>query len=698
MVVRRGDPVGAVAAFVSTAGIGGARGAVVPTSLAAIFEAAGARLNVRATPQADGVRVVVRTTDARDVARLAEVLQETVTSATDLTIVKRKLAALGALPSVPDVALVAACEGVLVPPANLSTPTQDELEGWRRAAVVTSRVGFGVVGDAAVEHAPALPTSSDAPYAPEDSPALVTYADAANVSAIDVVWRGDVRLLGVARTVGAPHSPFMAMVAADSGASVRAVTATLSARGACLSMHALLDADAAREGADRAAALIALATRHVRAAALDSTDASISPDALDAAEQAALIALASTHEARLEEPLVVASSRSGASSEALAHALVAATHAWDSRVLDVRAAVERGQPEAWMLIASPCGTAGETDGDAGASAAFAIAVARAVRDRGVAAQPWIASDGVGVLASDRDIRKLADTLARSFIVDPVEGARAAQGQLLDGVHPALAALAQAIASGRPASVLPMGTAYALLRLSDAAIVARAEALRRGPLRIAVISNDSQGEAAATRADQWVAREGSRTCPAQATAQTPKPGTYAVVTEDGSSEAYIAAMVPEGADADAALIAEALDGTGGLLDKAVGDGLARAFGARVLGAAGTRAIVVHLEAPSSALDVAVAQTRALLDRLRQGALGEGDLARARKRMEQARATRLGDPRERLIALFRGDVALSDPPSLDKVRATASAVLHDEQLVIIAARPSAHRAQTSGRQAP
>ena len=288
-----------------------------------------------------------------------------------------------------------------------------------------------------------------------------------------------------------------------------------------------------------------------------------------------------------------------------------------------------------MLVASPCGTAGESDGDAGASAAFAVAAAAAARAHGVAADPWISSDGIGVLASGADEAVLADVLARSFAVDPVEGARAAQSRLLETVRPGLAALAQAIAPGRPAAIVPTGTTFSLLRLSEASIAARADALRRGPLRVAVLAKDdaAHADAAAARVDRWLVRaahDDKRSCPARATAQPPKPGTYAVATDDGTSEAYIAALVPAESEVEAAAITAVLDGEGGLLDGALGDG-SRVNGARdVLGEPGSRAIVVHVDAPANALDAAVAQVRALFDRVRQGAIHDEDLARVKKR--------------------------------------------------------------------
>ncbi len=682
IVTRSGDPVGASAAFVSTAKIG-SRGAVVPVALAGVFE----REGVRVTPQADGVRIV-----ATNVAELVAIISAPITPSTDLARVRRKLAALGALPRVTAEELpIAACIGTLVPPGDLSLPSAIDLESWRAAAIVRERVAFGVVGSAPMEHAPALPSGTLAP--PSDDGAALAVHDStglpASMSMLDVAWRGDLRVAAAARTLADARAPLIAMLAAsDPGVRVRAVSAALSSEGACTSLALEMDEGATSRGILRAARAIALVTREMRVAIGNDVDLVAPTDAGEAAEQAALIALASGSAARSDAaPRVVVSVASPAAGtrDALARAIADATHALDARVVEPRTRIESGQPASWVLLASPCGTAGESDADAGASAAFVVAVARALRDHVMSAEPWIASDGVGVIASDRDAGKLADGLGRAFLVDPIEGGRAAQSQLLETARPGLAALAEAIAPGRPATVLPTGTSFGLLRISEAVISARAEALRRGPLRLAVIANTSgpHAEDAVARVDRWITRTTSRACPAQASATTPKPGTYSVTTDDGSSEVYIAAMVPDAISAEAASIASLLDGPDGLLAAALGDGLARTYGARAVGPPGGRAIAIHIEAPSNALDAAVGQVRALLDRMRQGAITDADLARSKKRSDHERAARLADPRQRLVVLFRDEVAAADPP-LDRVRA-AAATLRDDALVIVAARP-------------
>ena len=148
IVTREGDPEAFVAAFVSTNGIAD-RGAVVPVALAGLFQS---RLpSARVTPQGDGVRVVA---PASELAHVTSALVEPVTATTDLELVKKKVAALAALPRPNGELPIATCEGALVPPADVAAPASAELEAWRARAVVNERVGLGAVG--ASPRAPAL--------------------------------------------------------------------------------------------------------------------------------------------------------------------------------------------------------------------------------------------------------------------------------------------------------------------------------------------------------------------------------------------------------------------------------------------------------------------------------------------------------------------------------------------------------------
>jgi hypothetical protein len=137
--------------------------------------------------------------------------------------------------------------------------------------------------------------------------------------------------------------------------------------------------------------------------------------------------------------------------------------------------------------------------------------------------------------------------------------------------------------------------------------------------------------------------------------------------------------------DASLLAAALDGREGLLGRLLGAGFAREWSARVVGPAPAPALVVRIGSTQGALDGAVAETRALFERLRQGSLVEADRSRAIAELTAATLASQLDPRSRLLALWRGVEPSGPPPSLEALRAFAAATLQDEALVVVAARP-------------
>jgi hypothetical protein len=208
------------------------------------------------------------------------------------------------------------------------------------------------------------------------------------------------------------------------------------------------------------------------------------------------------------------------------------------------------------------------------------------------------------------------------------------------------------------------------------------------------TDPAQADAAVRAADRWIARRPGemRACPPLPSIAPPHPGTYAVeLTSGGASEALLALPVASDGPARTAATwtAAALDGTGGLLARALGVGdrpapLASEWSAAVLGTSRSPALVVRLVAPDAALDSAVAQTRVLLDRLRQGALKPEDRARAASSLARRELSAQLDPRARVIQLWRGEPP-SPAPSLEELHAFAATSLRDEALVVVAARP-------------
>ncbi len=732
-LVRDGDPLDGLAAAVTTEGIAPERGATVAVALGAVVQArlrARGWSDVAVVPQADGFRVrgwVQRPADAAATAALLRAALLDPVSDADRAAALVKLTALGNLRAVPRaLAPVAACDGRVVRPPPAALPSVAELDAWRKAAGGLGRVAWAAVGpDAFVRSVAAGLTSGPAwpdaaPLPPEAAPTtdLAVY-DASDdgtpgTTRVSLTLRLDAaRAPDAAASLGARDGALVARLrATEPAARVESVIASTHARSACISVTLRAPADA-RKAPARVAALVDLAQHEMSIAAAEP---SVTPpplaDPRDAAEQGAVLALAELDDRAVPAtpgPVAIGldTARAAptpadleAARDALRRELERVRADAGAPVVQGRAAVERGQREAYVLVASACGVTGETSADAGLSAAFAVAVARhARRVYRVEADPWVAADGVGVVvhasarpqeSPGRLARRIADAAARSFAVDDMDSVPRAQGVLLGEASPALSTLAVALSPAAPSSLLPTGTVAGLRHLSPAAVAARAEALRRGPLRAVVLANDShaQGDEALRAIDRWVERTpGPRTCPAAATTAPPRAGTYAVET-DGASEAYLGASFRGETAPAAPWIAAILGGHDGLLARALGDGLARSFDVRSVGPASAPALVVHVDAPGSALDAAVTQVRALFARVAHGALTDADLARARTRAAADARKAMLDPRARAIALWRGTKD-APPPALARLKADAASALKDDALVIVAARPPIKR---------
>lgn len=558
--------------------------------------------------------------------------------------------------------------------------------------------------------------------------------------------------VGPASVLGDPRGPLASRLAAlDAPARVRSVVATAHGDGGCLAVTLDLAArDLERDAAARIATAAALARQEITVELADVAPASDAggelaqraPDPRDAAERAAWWSLSGRSPEpgdgpRLSLTIGLAATRDTGASASLPVAeirteLDRATIAWHAPVVEAKSRVERGQGETWILVASPCGTTGEA-ADAGSSAAVATAAALQAEASAADArvEPFVSPDGIGVLAhgparrgesAQAHARRLADIAARAFAADALDGARTSQARTALLAHASetearlLAYAGNALAPGHPSWLAPLGTRTGLSSIADDDIEARAAALRGGPLRVAVLASDDQAQAdAAVRSvDRWVARRPGevRACPMPPDVKA-RPGTYAVDLPAGArSEVVLAAPLAStdpAARTAATWLAAALDGPDGLLARALGgpsgDGahaLASTWSVAVLGAPRTPALVLRLVSDDASLDAAVAQTRALLDRLRQGALRDEDVTRATRVVARAQLSAALDPRLRTIALWRKE-ATPQAPTLDALRTFAAATLRDDALVIVAARPphlpvrpaAGHDGRTKGR---
>jgi hypothetical protein len=719
------------------------------------------------TPSWDGVRASMLATSEAEATRLASVLRDALlapATESDLAGARRKLAALGQRP-LRDRALVRWARCVGSPHALPERAGKDyadvdlaRLERWRSAGLGLGRVAVAVTGPPAVGESVASTILGGAAWknaAPvtakrETDPSIDVFETAPDAVSVPVLHATlDVGTSSAAVTtaeaLGDPHGPLAARLSElDLPFRLREVTGAAHANGGCVGvvLEAAPSSQAASASSDLAArvadavALVRLEASVFLAEAGSARDGRVlsrrSGDAREAAERAAWWALvdhggggrAGGGSVTLSVP-----SRRGAkepesapSRDALAAAITRATTAWEKPVIDARTRVESGQGEAWVLVGSPCGTDGETENDAGLTALVATAAADAAKVSGdVRVEPWVTADGVGLLAhgpalagetATSHARRLADVAARSFAAEPLTTSALARARadLLrrdarnDGA--ALSTLASALAPQHPSWVIPWGSSEPIARSSDNAVLLRAQSLRAGPLRVAVLANVdvSQADAAVRAADRWVARRTSetRTCRAPSAAQPPRPGTYSAPPHPGAMpEAYLAfpfAAGDEAARSAALLVAAALDGgESALLERALAGTppLAREASARVLGWPAAPALVIRIVAAQASLDAAVMQARALVDRLHKAGLTGPDLERASAAQARSALATSLDPRARVVATWRGETpGMSTPARVgaEEVRAFTQKFLAEEAMVVVASRPARPPATT------
>jgi hypothetical protein len=731
IVARNGDPASAASVAITTLGL--ASGDPEPaTALAGLLEDRLRALDARVTPAWDGVRVTVIARSEPDARRAASTLRDAMlapANEADVAAAKRKLAALARRPLV-DRAIERWARCVGDPhalPDRALTPMDldpEALERWRASAFGVGRTAFAAVGPAAVTEAIAdtilrgpawrvaapLPSkvaavSSTFVYERASEPVVhVTLETSSSDAAVQLA-----DALGDARSPLAPR-----LEALELPFRVREVVGTAHAQGGCVGI--VLDAatgapDLAMRVAD-AVSLVGLeATTQLAARPRDGRlIARHSGDAREAAERAAWWALADRSETSARATLSVAlavPARRGKdkdteplTAESLASALERARATWAKPVLEVRSRHEIGQGEAWVLLASPCGTDDESDSDSGLTALVATAMASSDAHDDVRVEPWIAADGAGIVVhgprhEDESLEgqgmRLANVAAKNFTAEPTF-ARARADLLRRPTDPAFGTLANAMAPQHASWFLPIGTTETIARVSDGAASLRAHALRGGPLRFAMLANGDRGqiEAAVRAADRWVPRKTgeSRVCRPPATVSPPRPGTYAAPFRPGSSPEAVLAfpLWPTDDLRSAQVLAFALDGEGGFLERAL-TGLSATGSARVLGAPRAPALVVRITGTQASLDGAVQQARATLDRVRAGAIAAADVERATQRLARAQLMTALDPRARLIATWRGEPAVAEPvvASIDDVKAFAQRVLLEDTMIIVAARP-------------
>ena len=270
-------------------------------------------------------------------------------------------------------------------------------------------------------------------------------------------------------------------------------------------------------------------------------------------------------------------------------------------------------------------------------------------------------------SSQAHARRLADLAGGAFAAEPLDAERMARARATllaraGEVHSrGLGALATTLAPGHPSVGQSLGDHVRTGPASDDAIaIRRGDSRRPAAHRGARKRDQAQADAAVRAAECWIARRPgeARACPPLPTPGAVRSGTYAVeLPTKTMSEALLAIPLPLGDDSAflaARWTAAAIDGPNGLIARALGgSGRGNPAGSTpvrawssVLGSPRAPAIVIRLVAPDPALDSSVAQARATLERLRQGALTEADQRvpppRLRKRPCRLRSTRGREP--------------------------------------------------------
>ena len=345
-------------------------------------------------------------------------------------------------------------------------------------------------------------------------------------------------------------------------------------------------------------------------------------------------------------------------------------------IFETRVRSESGQSGFWLLAASTCGTASESLADAGEAASVVSALALVQKSRdGVVFEPWIAADGVGILAHAprrsaaelpaEHARRVASALGELIATSrPSPAARlTAHEELLETLgrtpRPGFSLMLDELSQGHPSWLEPRGSFAALGAAASKSFDAALQHWLASPLRLSVLANGDAGQAEIARREleRWVSpvRSEALRCPAPQRVE-PKTGELTLQTSPGdvSESAYLGVPLPRfdgrmPLEARASLLL--LNRPGGWLERALAD-LSATASATALGGPRAAALVVRLSAAPEQREPAVARIRALFDRFSTGIATAAEVALAERELARADAAERRDPRRRIVELWRG----------------------------------------------
>lgn len=615
-----------------------------------------------------------------------------------------------------------ACSGELGIPGNgpASTPLEpadaQALEQWRAQLERARSVAFAAVGSRALLDALAGAVSAGDKWASGPGPndgwpaADAVGSESSGERRLSVAYRvaDAARALEVAQTLAAPGSVLATRLSAMDGAfRLDRVVATTRVRGACLRV------DVRAPSAETSLLEVARAVSVVDEEARTQLEARRGlPSALDeavvrpshpgeAAGAAAWRALTARQPGGPTRRVVswVGPSRGGEPSAELERAVALLEAARHKSTLERRVRVEAGQGELWALVASPCGTASESGDDAGIHQLLARAlVHKRSGFAGVAIEPWVTPDSVGLLAhaprasssesADEHARRVGDALGRALVATRLGGSDVAEvkAELLGEIGPAgqrgyFAAL-DAASGGHPSWLDPRGTWRAVSTSLTSAAEARRRVLLSGPLRLAVLANadNQQADGVAAALERWLRPlRGEPTACAVGNRAPPGNGEQSVeVSRPEHARAYLAYPVAPGSAREAEWTVFLMNRPGGWLEQALrGVGDARASAA-FLGGKNGSALLVELTCAEPERASAVGQIRALVQRLAKAEASEADAELGRRHFAARDAERALDPRGRVVELWRG--ARPAPSDLGSLRRFHQALGSAKEIVV------------------
>jgi hypothetical protein len=465
-------------------------------------------------------------------------------------------------------------------------------------------------------------------------------------------------------------------------------------RGACLRLDATpLAGELGPAASDVAKALSVMsdeAHEAVQATSPRGVDDAIigTTDAADAAAAAAWRALVGREQPGPERRFVA---YGAGSADKGRFDLPAAIAAWRETtaqsLIEVARRGEPGQGRLWALLAPVCGTSAESASDAGEGALVVSALARAAPSGDVSIEPWIATDGVGLLAgtrrlgpdetTDAQARRLGRALGELIATtrpSPTElvGAR---DDLAAGVggeqHRGFAVALDALTQGHPSWLEPRGTFAALGSAPSGGFEAAVLRWLARPLRVAVLTNgdSSQADLVRAEAERWLrpVRGEVLRCPPHARAVPTASELTLSVAGDAPEGSYVAFPFPtyeHRLPTEARAVLFLLNRSGGLLDQALA-GLSASATALALGGPDAAALIVEVVTAEGQRQAAVDRIRALFDGLVSAKLAPPDVEDARRELERQDSAEAVDPRRRVVGTWRGTPRPAEPP-LDAAR--------------------------------